>query len=150
MPAFYQRMGFATANDFDPAHTFETSWLLSPYALFALRAVVALYAFVVIFVAFGWQDTHHEAYISRQSFSYFTDITYWGIAFYEVFAAIHTFTYARTGHALLNRWPRPLQLLHSLFYTTIVTYPFLVTIVFWIILYNPPWYLLVFDGWNNV
>jgi hypothetical protein len=85
-----------------------------------------------------------------QSFSYFTVLTYWGIAFYFLFASIHTFTYARHGTPALNRWPRLLQVLHSFFYTTIVTFPFLVTIVFWAILYVGPWYTREYDAWSNI
>lgn len=36
----------------------------------------------------------------------------------------------------LQRWPRALQVLHALLYSTIITFPFIVTIVFWGIL-NP-------------
>lgn len=68
-------------------------------------------------------------------FSYFTILTYWGLAFYNFTSAIHTYGFARNGSPLLDRFPRPLQALHSLFYSTITTYPFIVTIVFWGILY---------------
>jgi hypothetical protein len=77
-------------------------------------------------------------------------LTYWGIAFYFLFASFHTFTYARYGTPALNRWPRLLQVLHSFFYTTIVTFPFLVTIVFWTILYVGPWYTDKYDAWSNI
>ena len=29
-------------------------------------------------------------------------------------------------------------------------YPFLVTIVYWVILYTPPWFPVAHDGWSNV
>lgn len=54
-------------------------------------------------------------------------LTYWGIAFYFLFAALHTLSLVTMSMPFLNRWPRPLQALHGFFYTTIVTYPFLVT-----------------------
>ena len=53
-------------------------------------------------------------------------------------------------HLDLNNWPRPLQVLHTMLYATIMTYPFLVTIVFWAVLYSNPWWPLTFDGWHNV
>ncbi|KAI9869208.1 MAG: hypothetical protein M1830_005436, partial [Pleopsidium flavum] len=62
---------------------------------------------------------------------------------------IHTFSYARTGSPLLSSWPRPLQALHNLFYTTIVTFPFLVTVVYWAILYSGPWFSVPFNAWSN-
>ena len=72
------------------------------------------------------------------------------MAFYFGFAALHTFTYARSGRPLLDRFPRPLQALHSLLYTSIVTYPFLVTAVYWGVLYAGPWFPRAFDGWSNI
>jgi hypothetical protein len=112
----------------------------------------ALYAFTTLFFNLGWQCVHAAdgCAASRASFSYFTVLTYWGIAFYFLFAAIHTFTYARSGVALLDRFPRPLQALHSAFYTTVVVYPFIVTIVFWAVLYKSPWFPETYAGWSNV
>ena len=77
-------------------------------------------------------------------------MTYWGLAFYFFFSALHTWSYARTGSPLLSRWPRPLQALHGFFYTTVVTFPILVTVVFWAILYSGPWFPVTFNAWSNV
>jgi len=77
-------------------------------------------------------------------------LTYWGLAFYFLFAALHTFTYARSGIPLLDRFPRPLQAVHSAFYTTVVVFPFIVTVVYWGLLYTSPWFPVAFDGWSNV
>jgi hypothetical protein len=85
-----------------------------------------------------------------REFSYFTIITFWGIAFYFLVAAIHTFTYALRSRPLLDSFPRFLQALHSLYYTTIVTFPFIVTIVYWGILYAGPWFPIRFQAWKNV
>lgn len=86
----------------------------------------------------------------RDEFSYFTVLTYWGLLFYFLFAALHTLTYAVKGQPLIHRFPRPLKALHALFYSTVVTYPFLVTIVYWAILYEDPWYAETFDAWKEV
>ncbi|KAK1837154.1 hypothetical protein QBC39DRAFT_387462 [Podospora conica] len=147
------KKAFAFGTDtWDPTHRFETSWLLSPWILFAIRALFSFYAFFTsIFIL-----AHECAYApngcasSRERFSYFTVLTYWGLAFYFLAAAVHTFTYARTGVPLLARLPRPLQALHSLFYTTITVYPFIVTVVYWATLYSGTWFPTVFDGWSNV
>jgi len=78
-------------------------------------------------------------------------LCYWGIATYFCVAAIHTFSYAlRGGTPLLNRFPRPLQALHYLFWSTIITYPFLVTIVYWAILYPGNPFTTTFGLWSNV
>ncbi|KAF5020917.1 hypothetical protein F66182_7069 [Fusarium sp. NRRL 66182] len=145
---------FRFGNDlWDPSNRFETSWLLGPWLLFACRALISVYAFVTRFFVIGWTCTHQElggCTVVGRSFSYFTILTYWGIAFYFAVAALHTLTYALRGRSLLTSLPRPLQALHSLFYSTIVTYPFLVTIVYWAVLYDGPWFPEQFDAWSNV
>ena len=148
MSKFYARLGVTTP--FDPSHTYTTSWLLPPWLLAFIRSLFSLYAFCTIFTIFGYYDSHGEAIDNRQWFSYFTNLTYVGLAFYFLFSAIHTWSYWRTGKALLQSWPRPLQALHAVFYTTVVTYPFLVTIVYWGVLYKAPWFPVVEDAWSNV
>ena len=148
MSKFYSLLGVTTP--FDPSHTYTTSWLLPPLLLALLRSLLSLYAFVTIFTIFGYNDSHHQAVTNRQWFSYFTHLTYVGLAFYFLFSAIHTWSYWRTGKAFLESWPRPLQALHALFYTTVVTFPFLVTIVYWGVLYKNPWFPIVEDAWSNV
>ncbi|KAL2166291.1 hypothetical protein VTG60DRAFT_2975 [Thermothelomyces hinnuleus] len=146
-----QAFKFGT-GPWDPTHRFETSWLLSPWALFFCRALISLYAFTTLLFVLAWQcaraATGCEA--SRDTFSYFTHLTYWGLAFYFLASATHTLTYARSGVPLLDRFPRPLQALHSAFYTTVVVYPFIVTIVYWARLYSGTWFAEVFAGWSNV
>lgn len=149
MANFYHLMG-VREDDFHLSHRFVTSWLLPPLLLAVLRGTVAFYAFTAIFFKLGWQGTHGLADANDSDLSYFTNLTFWGIAFYFLFSAVHTYLYARRGYAPLDRWPRLLQALHSLFYTTVVTFPLLVTIVFWVLLYDGPWYPVEFDAWSNV
>ncbi|KAK2004726.1 hypothetical protein LX36DRAFT_649525 [Colletotrichum falcatum] len=137
----------------DPSHRFETSWLLSPYLLGACRALISLYIFVVRFFVIGWTCSRAEyggCKVVGQSFSYFTVLTYWGLGFYFLISAIHTITYARSGSPLLERFPRPLQALHAFYYSTVITYPFIVTIVYWAVIYQAPWYADEFSAWSNV
>ncbi|KFA76456.1 hypothetical protein S40288_06498 [Stachybotrys chartarum IBT 40288] len=137
----------------DPSYRFVTSWLIGPWLLFACRALISLYCFATLFFSIGWTCTHDAlggCPAAGREFSYFTIITFWGIAFYFLVAAVHTLTYALQGRPLLDRFPRALQALHSLFYTTIVTYPFLVTIVFWIVLFSGDWFPLQYTAWKNV
>ncbi|KAF1808970.1 hypothetical protein P152DRAFT_517158 [Eremomyces bilateralis CBS 781.70] len=133
---------------FDPTHRFHTSWLLSPLHFFLLRALIALYCFVTIFFLLGWRSTHGMDEAARRSFSYFTSLTFWGIAFYYAFAAFHTGSFWFAGKPLLARWPTALQYLHAIFYTTITTFPFVVTIVFWAVLFDT--FSTPFDTWSNV
>lgn len=148
MSRSYHHLG--VDSPFDPTHRYATSWLLPPLVLAIIRALFSLYAFVTIFTIFGYDDSHQLSYKARQWFSYFTNLTYCGLAFYSLFSALHTFSYARTGKAWLQRWPRPLQAAHAIFYTTIVTFPFLVTIVYWGVLYKNPWFSDVEEAWTTV
>ncbi len=113
----------------------------------------SLYIFVVLFFIQAWYSTHEELGGSAQAleeFSYYTVLTYWGAGFYFLVAAVHTFTYARTGRPLLDRFPRPLQALHALLYTTVTVFPFIVTGVYWGRLYAGTWFTLEFNAWSNV
>jgi hypothetical protein len=150
-----RRIPTATLFGVDPStdslHRFETSWLLSPTLLAALRGLISLYIFTTIIVIWAWYGTHDDRIAIGESFSYFTWLTYWGLGFYFLFSAIHTACYARTGRSVLfDRWPRFCRVLHTLLYTTITTLPFLVTIVFWVLLFKPPFYKQIFPGWSNV
>ncbi|KAM4067245.1 hypothetical protein HRG_001227 [Hirsutella rhossiliensis] len=142
------------SGPWDPTHRFHTSWLLGPWALFFCRALISLWAFTTIFFIIGWTCAHPASLggcpEARRSFSYFTILAYWGQAFYFFFAAVHTLVYALTSRPLLARLPRPLQALHSLFYSSVVTLPVIVTVVYWAVLYRSPWFPLVFDAWRNL
>ena len=130
MKPVYDLLG--APRPFDPTERYTSSWLLPPLFLGCLRLLLSTYAFVTIFFTFGWHDSHQDSQDSRQSFSFFTDLTYWGLAVYFLFSALHTLSYARTGRSWLSRWPRPFQAAHAVFYTTVVTLPILVTAVFWV------------------
>ncbi|KAL8823779.1 MAG: hypothetical protein Q9191_005556 [Dirinaria sp. TL-2023a] len=147
MKSVYDLLG--ATKPFDPSYRFVTSWLLPPVALAIIRFLLSLYVFTTIFFTFGWYDSHHQSITARQSFSYFTDLGYWGLAFYFLFSSLHTFSYLRRGGPWLHRWPRPLQAAHAIFYTTIVTYPILITAVFWAILYKGHWFPVIFNAWSN-
>jgi hypothetical protein len=112
---------------FDPTYRFTTSWIISPSVLFFQRLVFSLYGFLVIFFRYGWSASHNDGGSIGRSFSFFTELTWWGLTFYNLFAAIHTGSYWTRGRPFLDSWPRFLQEAHSVFYSTIVVYPILVT-----------------------
>ena len=97
-----------------------------PLVLAICRAVVAVYGWTDLIIFFAYDGIEHQAI--GPDFSFFTNLTWWGITTYFTIAATHTFVYAFKGDSWLHNWPRPLQVLHGLFYTTIVTYPILMTI----------------------
>ncbi|KAL1956330.1 hypothetical protein VTO42DRAFT_7413 [Malbranchea cinnamomea] len=147
--SFVSLMGADPSDDY--FHTFETSWIFPPLILFCIRALICAFVFASLFTIFGWNGAHGQHFDSRQSFSFFTNLTFWGVAFYFLFASIHTFLYYRTGQSVLfHKWPRALRALHSLYYSTIITFPFVVTIIYWSFLYDGTWFPIVFDAWRNV
>lgn len=147
MRSLYGLLGVHDSSE--STNRYTTSWLLPPILLGLLRLLISTYCFVAIFFIFGWDDSHHNSLAARHSFSYFTNLTYWGLAFYFLFSSLHTLSYASTGRAWLQTWPRPLQAAHALFYTTVVTFPILVTAVFWAVLYDGHWFPIVFTAWSN-
>jgi hypothetical protein len=133
-------------------------------ALACLRASIALYLWATITAGYTWLVLNTtEMPVSDvglptltllldrgfivKSFSYFTFITYWSLAFYFTISAAHTFSYAfnlrrgRTGNISLlhDSLPRFLQMAHAVWHTSITTLPFLVTIVYWSTMYAIPW-----------
>ena len=145
--SFYQLVGVSTP--FDPSNRFTTSIILPPFALAILRLALSLYAFVTIFFILAWECTHGRSYRARYWFSYFTNLSYFGLAFYFLFAGLHSLSYAWRGRSWLNSWPRPLQAAHSIYYSTITVFPPIVTVVYWVILYNT-WYIEDEQAWSNV
>ena len=93
MPSFYRLLG-VDSPVFDPDHRFVTSWLLSPAALASVRLLFSLYAFLTQFVILGLSGR----VLDEQSFSYFTVLTYWGLAFYFLVAGVHTAGYSRGNY----------------------------------------------------
>ena len=158
----YAQLG-VPAHGFD-SESFVRSWVLPTYLFSAVRALLSIYCFSTIFYSFAWFAGHEVVFHLkdidipaitfvvgkegiRQSFSYFTYLSYWGLAFYLLFASMHTFVCARTGRSWLGRWPRPLQAAHSVFYTTVVCCPFLVSSVYWVSM-SVGWYRHDFNEWS--
>jgi hypothetical protein len=111
----------ATTDDY--TSRFATSWFLSPLQLAIWRGIVSLYAFLVIFISLG----HESSENAGRSFSYFTVLGYWGLAFYYAVSCAHSVSFWLHGESWLQKWPRSLQWLHSVFYATVTVFPFVVT-----------------------
>ena len=66
---------------------------------------------------------------------------------------MYTIIYRFTGTSPLRRYPKFLQLLHTLWYSTVTTYPFVVTAVFWSLISVPPHkkaFATVLLQWTNI
>lgn len=125
---------------------FLTSWLIPPLVLASIRAIISLYIFTTLFTVLGLLVSHNDAHAARTTFSYFTILTYWGLAFYFAVSAGHGFAYALRGPSGLSvgsmadyagapepmsGGKRALRLAHSAYYATVTVLPFIVTAVFW-------------------
>lgn len=134
---------------------FVTSWAFSALTLAGIRTVFSVYVFTTIVYSFIYFSRHttvmtltdiglptvsitQRSNAIGRSFSYFTYLSFWGLGFYFLVGACHGYLYHRKRSTVLNgrgscryylRW------FHSLFYTTITTFPFLVTLVYWISMY---------------
>ncbi|GIZ46502.1 hypothetical protein CKM354_000962800 [Cercospora kikuchii] len=159
-------------KDFDSGASYVRSQFLSPRTFAYVRAIIALYCWTTIIVAYSWlayeqahnslRDVNIPPYTQildrgfiAKSFSFFTFIVFWSQAFYFMISSWHTFTYARRAPSskshLHDDFPRLLQFAHSLWHTTIITYPFLVSIVYWSSMYAPPWSSTkAFTRWINI
>lgn len=139
---------FGVDRPFDPTGQYVTSWLLKPMHLAILRLVLGTYALITMSVALGL-----EAYpLSAQSFSYFTDLTYWGLAFYMLSSGYHTLRFAMSGATQypLQRWGRVAQGMHACYYAANTVFPPIVTITFWAILYKAPFFPAREQQWSNI
>jgi hypothetical protein len=110
----------------DPVR-FSTSWAIRANILAFIRALFSLYIFASIIAKLSYYAATNERDLDGQDFSYFTSLTFWGLAFYFAVAAFHSFTYWHSGTPALARFPIVLQQFHSIYYSTIVVYPFIVT-----------------------
>lgn len=162
----YEAWGIDTRDDFDPRRTFVRSHFISPFVLACIRLVMCIYSFTTIITCYTWlanetatislKDVNIGSYTIQQSsaaigqsFSFFTYLTFWSLGFYFLVSSIHTFMYAFRQQTWLHKWPKPLQLAHSLYYSSVTTFPFLVTIVFWGTM-NSGWPAGRFEQWINI
>jgi hypothetical protein len=162
----YASWGIDTQTGFDPNYSFVRSHFVSPLVLACIRLVLCIYTFATIVTSYVWlsghiatvslQDVNLGSYTLHQgsgaigqSFSFFTYLTYWSLGFYFLVSSVHGFMYAFRERTWLHNWPKWLQLMHSLFHTTMTTFPFLVTIVFWGSM-NSGWPAGRFEQWMNI
>jgi hypothetical protein len=162
----YQAWGIEPTTGFDPNMTFVRSHFVSPVVLGSIRAVMSLYSFTTIITCYTWlahktatiklKDVNIGSYTIQQSedaigqsFSFFTYLTFWCLGFYFLISSVHTFMYAFRQRTWLHKWPKALQLAHSFYYSSVTSFPFLVTIVFWGTM-NSGWPAGRFEQWINI
>jgi hypothetical protein len=162
----YEAWGIDSTTAFDPNKNFVRSHFVSPIVLASIRAVLSIYSFTAVITCYVWlayntatvslKDVNIGSYTIQQSdaaigqsFSFFTYLTFWSLGFYFLVSSVHTFVYVFRQQTWLHKWPKALQLAHSLYYSTVTTFPFLVTIVFWGTM-NSGWPTGRFEQWMNL
>ncbi|KAK0185632.1 hypothetical protein F5146DRAFT_1105708 [Armillaria mellea] len=141
------------SSPFDPSLAYVSSSvpiLRRPVVLASVRLLLAVYALVTLVVSVIWASVvSHDI---AGYFSYFTHLTYIGLCSYYFASGVQTLVYARNNTYLLRTWPfaKTLQFLHVWLHSTVVTFPFVVTITFWVLLSSSSTFSSVFNTWNNV
>jgi len=139
-------------SPFDPDFKFVTSSFLSPLVLGAIRLFLAIYTLTTLLTILIWDGV--VAHSASSYFSYFTELSYIGLCSYFWASSVQTLSYARSSPDKpsypLQKWPRALQFLHSLLWTTITVFPFIVTPVFWALLASPSTFHTRFSTWENI
>ncbi|EIW75925.1 hypothetical protein CONPUDRAFT_85151 [Coniophora puteana RWD-64-598 SS2] len=141
---------FGVGDPFDPEHRLVTSPVLPSIVLGVLRLLFAIYTLVTVSYVL-----HYTVAVNGSAtyfFPYFTDLTYTGICSYFWASSVQTLAYALTGKKMypLQRWPRVLQVLHLILWSTITTFPFIVTIVFWGLLSDSSTFATLYSRWSAV
>ncbi|KAJ3534652.1 hypothetical protein NMY22_g6827 [Coprinellus aureogranulatus] len=143
------------SSTFDSEFKLVTSPLFESHTLAYIRlAFAALVSAILIFcIAFQAAVLHN----AQKFLSFFTNLSYFGLCGYFWVSGIHTLKYSRSksrnrkpGYPL-QKWPKVWQNLHLLLYTTVVTFPFIVTIVYWVLIApsDAP-FSDFFDGFSNI
>lgn len=135
---------FGVSAPFDPACRLVTSPFFSPRTLGTLRLLFAVYSLVTTITVLVFEPVGF--------FSYFTDLSYIGLVAYFWASSIQTIVFVLRGQKAypLQKWPRILQLLHVLLYTTITIFPIIVTVVFWALLASSSTFSTQYSAWSNV
>ncbi|RDB27208.1 hypothetical protein Hypma_004457 [Hypsizygus marmoreus] len=151
MQPIYPLLG--VSRPFDPSCTHVTSPFFSPFVLAALRLTFALYTLVTLLVTLIWDSV--RVGIGEAFFSYFTHLSYIGLCAYFFASGTQILLYSlrsrQQNHTYpLQGWPRPLKFLHVLLQLTVITFPILVTVVFWALLASSEIFHASYSTWSNI
>lgn len=167
---------FGVPSPFDPTCAFVTSSFLYPAVLGAVRALFAVFTLLASVVILGFEASVYGR--GPSYLCYFTNLSYIGLCAYFWASSVQTVTFARALSGLrdvqddaqavrtrgkqgrrverrrigypLQRWPRVFQLMHVLLYTSIVVFPFIITIVYWTLLASSQTFATSYNAFGNV
>jgi uncharacterized membrane protein YraQ (UPF0718 family) len=119
---------------FDPDFNLVTSYAFKPRTLAYIRLFFALLITGILIFCIAFQAAILKN--AQKFFSFFTNLSYFGLCGYFWASGLHTLVYSRSKHQRgkgqypLQKWPKVLQHLHLLLYATVVTFRKLTTILF--------------------
>ncbi|KAI5854219.1 hypothetical protein BZA05DRAFT_393555 [Tricharina praecox] len=148
MSKFYRL--FHVTQPFDVTNRFQTSYVLPPGVLACVRLLICVYIFTTNVYRLVRARVAGDTTQIEQHWSFFTNITYWSMGFYFLFAGFHGLVYSRRGIAPLQTWPRILQLFHGVLWTTMCSYSLVVTIVYWGLLADASSFANTYTSWSNI
>ncbi|KAF5346888.1 hypothetical protein D9756_010598 [Leucocoprinus leucothites] len=145
----------STSLVFDPEARYVTSYLCSPAVLGFIRLLLGLYSLVTNLVVLIWTGVHSG--LAGTYFSYFTHLSYIGVTAWLWASGVQSVMFANAikssgddARYPLQSWPRPLQYLHEFLFSTIATFPIIVTIVYWVLLATSDSFSDTFTAWSNI
>ncbi|KAG8861072.1 hypothetical protein FRC20_011527 [Serendipita sp. 405] len=153
---------FGLHRPFDPGYRLVTSGLISPFALFLIRLLLAVWSVAASLAHIIYSQSVVKEYPFKQYFVYFTRLTYIGLTAYFCAAAFHSGFFVLSLRQLkkhevsrapwfpLQKWGKFLQFLHLTLFSSIITYPFIVTIVYWAFLADSETWSTPFKSWSNI
>ncbi|KIM76712.1 hypothetical protein PILCRDRAFT_826110 [Piloderma croceum F 1598] len=129
-----------------------TSPVISPPFVACIRLTLAVYTFgtaLAVLIHDSGESSKHDA---GGFFSYFTDLSLIGLTAYFWAAGIQTLAYTLRGEKTypLQRWPRFLQFLHRLLYSSITTFPIVTTVTYWALLSGADTFATRYNTWSNI
>jgi len=153
---------FGLHDPFDPKYRIVTSGIVQPWILFIIRLIIALYTVassLAHLIIYEGVQTGHPA---DQYYIYFTRLTFIGVTAYFSAVAFHTGFFVLSLRQLkrgkvsrapwypLQKWGKVFQFLHLWLFSTIITMPIVVTVVYWAFLADASSFADPFTAWSNV
>lgn len=147
MGGFYSKFG--VDFPFDLEASLVTSPVCSPFLLATIRLLLGFYYLVFFIFWLSWESVHSPINV-QQFFSYFTHLSAIGLCAYFWASGVQTAAYARWKKYPLRHWPKLFQWLHLWLFATVVTFPFVVTIAYWVLLASSTSFSTPFNAWTNI
>ncbi|GES84038.1 hypothetical protein RCL_jg19572.t1 [Rhizophagus clarus] len=145
---------FFRYNDFN-AEKSVTSWFTTPKILLIIRGIISLYTWIILIDQFVSSLIYDGP---DDFFKFFTNYSYVGLTAYFTTAFYRSYRYVTKNceSTSFRNQPNILNWLFWLLYHTIVHFPILLTLFYWLFLYNEElnpfewWIIVSMHGFNSL